>query len=422
MTKAGGRSDNLIATAGNGLIGRRALLGGLTLGAAGAAGAASAESIRRLAPDWMLSPGEPLSPYGSPAPSQTKVTRILAGAPAATGSSRTPLHLLEGTITPNSLHFERHHNGVPDIDPAKHELVIHGLVKRPLSFTRETLSRYPMESRIRFLECAGNSGALVRPQPQQASAGTLHGLISGAEWTGVPLSILLDEAGVYPSARWVIAEGADAAVLSRSIPMAACLDDAIIALYQNGEALRPEQGFPMRLFLPGLEGNMNIKWLRRLNVAASPVRSRDETSRYTELQRDGKARQFSFVMGPKSVILKPSFGLSMAGRGLYEISGLAWAGAGKVAKVEVSADAGASWAEAALSEPVLSKALTRFRLLWRWDGGPAVLMSRTVDEAGEVQPTRADWMAPYASGQIYHYNAIQNWKIDQAGQVTNVYA
>jgi len=414
-------------SAQNKLLGRRALLRGalLSAGAAAAAvGIAQADDgIGAGAPEWMKAPGKPLSAYGMPAKSQEKVQRIFTIAPgrAGTGSSRTPLHLLEGTITPGGLHFERHHNGVPEIDPAQHELMIHGMVKRPLAFSLESLMRYPMETHIRFIECSGNSGVLNQPQPQQVTAGELNGLLSCSEWTGVKLSILLAEAGVTSAAKWVIAEGGDAAAMSRSIPLEKCLDDAMIALFQNGEAIRPEQGYPMRLLLPGFEGNMNVKWIRRLNVTDTPVNARDETSHYTELMPGGKARQFLFAEGAKSVILKPSLGINMKGPGLYEISGLAWSGAGRVAKVEVSTDAGHSWTRAALTEPVLSKALTRFRLPWNWNGTAATLMSRATDEVGDVQPTRADWLAQYAPGQGYHFNGIQAWGIEADGMVKHVY-
>ena len=236
------------------------------------------------------------------------------------------------------------------------------------------------------------------------------------------LSTLLAEAGVTKEAKWVIAEGADAAAMSRSIPLEKCMDDAMIALYQNGEAIRPEQGFPMRLLLPGFEGNMNVKWLRRLNVTDAPVDARDETSHYTELMPSGKARQFMFLQGAKSAILKPSFGMTMKGPGLYEISGLAWSGAGRISKVEVSADGGKTWALAALNGPVLPKALTRFRMPWKWDGQPSTLMSRATDETGGTQPTRASWIAQYAPGQGYHFNGIQSWSIEADGTVKNVYA
>ncbi len=414
--------------AGNGLIDRRALLRGALLSAgvvASSAGMAQADdSVGSNVPEWMKTPGRPFSAYGTPSHWQDKVQRIFTIAPgrAGTGSSRTPLHLLEGTITPGGLHFERHHNGVPDIDPAQHELFIHGMVKRPLAFSLDSLMRYPLETHIHFVECSGNSGIFNQPQPQQMTAGELNGLVSCSEWTGVRLATLLAEAGVAKDAKWVIAEGADAAAMSRSIPLEKCLDDAMVALFQNGEAIRPEQGFPMRLLLPGFEGNMNVKWLRRLNVTDAPVDARDETSHYTELMPGGKARQFMFAQGAKSVIIKPSFGMTMKGAGLYEISGLAWSGAGRISKVEVSADGGKTWALAALTEPVLSKALTRFRLPWRWDGRPSTLTCRATDETGGTQPTRANWITQYAPGQQYHFNAIQSWSIEADGTVKNVYA
>ena len=409
--------------AGNGLLDRRTLLRG-GLFSAGIAGVArAADSIGADAPEWMKTPGRPFSAYGMPAKSQERVQRILASLPGrpGTGSSRTPIHLLEGTITPNGLHFERHHNGVPDIDPSRHELVIHGMVRRPLAFTLDALMRYPMETHIRFVECSGNSGGFNQAQPQQTTAGGLNGLLSCSEWTGVRLATLLDEAGVANGAKWVIAEGADAAAMSRSVPIEKCLDDAVVALYQNGEAIRPEQGYPMRLLLPGFEGNINVKWLRRLKVVDAPVDARDETSHYTELMPNGKARQYEFLQAVKSVIVKPSFGMTMKGPGLYEVSGLAWSGADRISKVEMSADGGKTWALAALNQPVLPKAVTRFRLPWQWDGRPAVLMSRATDETGDVQPTRSAWLAQFAPGQFYHFNGIQSWGVEADGTVKNVY-
>jgi sulfane dehydrogenase subunit SoxC len=408
--------------AGGGLLHRRTLLrAGLGLGGAMGAGAAFGQSL--ATPPSMRVPGAGFSAYGQPAQWRGDIVREYADVqtPPIAGASRTPLHRLEGTITPNGLHFERHHNGVPNIDPAQHRLVIHGMVRQPLSFDLDALHRYPMVTHNRFIECGGNSGGLSRPEPAQATAGSIHGLLSCAEWTGVPLAILLEEAGLDPEAHWLIAEGADGAGMSRSVPVAKAMDDAVIALYQNGEPIRPEQGFPMRLLLPGFEGNANVKWLHRLKAVAAPVHTRDETSKYTDLMADGRARQFVLQYGAKSVILKPSFGLSMRGPGLYEISGLAWSGAGRVAKVEISADGGQSWAEAALGDPVLPKALTRFRLPWRWDGAPAVLMSRATDEAGNTQPARAEWMAQFAPGQFYHCNVIQCWAVDANGEVSNVY-
>jgi sulfane dehydrogenase subunit SoxC len=415
------------AARGNGLLGRRDLLraGALAAGIAGVGAgiARAAETVGADAPDWMKTPGRSFSTYGMPSKWQEKVQRaftVLPGRPG-TGASRTPLHLLEGTITPNGLHFERHHNGVPDIDPNRHELAIHGLVKRPLAFSVESLMRYPMESQIRFLECSGNSGSFNQREPQQTTAGGLNGLLSCSEWTGVRLATLLDEAGIDRTAKWVIAEGADAAGMSRSVPIEKCLDDAMIALYQNGEAIRPEQGYPMRLLLPGFEGNMNVKWLRRLKVMDQPVNARDETSHYTELMPNGKARQYMFLQDVKSAIIKPSSGMNMKGPGFYEISGLAWSGSGRISKVEVSTDGGKSWAVAALTPPVLSKALTRFRLAWQWNGGPATLMSRATDEKGAVQPTRAAWVSQYSPVQFYHFNGIQGWRVDADGTVKHAY-
>ena len=427
MTKRKNPDEFDLQAAANGLLDRRSLLrGGLFAAGIAVAGAGlseAAEITGQNEPEWMRTPGRSFTPYGLPSKREEKVQRTFTLQPgrALTGSSRTPLQQLAGTITPNGLHFERHHNGVPDIDPARHELLIHGMVKRPLAFSMEALMRYPMETHIRFVECSGNSGAYVQPEPQQASAGGINGLVSCSEWTGIRLATLFAEAEVTPAAKWVIAEGADAAAMSRSVPLEKCMDDAVVALYQNGEAIRPEQGYPMRLLLPGWEGNMNVKWLRRLRVTDAPVDARDETSHYTELMPDGKARQYMFAHAVKSVITRPSFGLTMRGPGFYEVSGLAWSGAGRVSRVEISADGGRTWALAALNEPVLPKALTRFRLAWQWNGSPVTLVSRATDETGDVQPTRAKWMAQYAPGQFYHFNGIQSWAIAADGTVKNVY-
>ena len=410
------------AVAGGGLLHRRALFA-VGAGMAASAPAAQAAMVGAGSPPTMLAPGRPFSAYGSPSPSRKELTRILGRTPGGpgTGSSRTPLHLLEGTITPSGLHFERHHNGVPQIDPDRHELLIHGLVRRPLTFSLASLLQYPMETHVRFIECAGNSGAMVAAEPTQANAGSLHGLVSCSEWTGIRLATLLDEAGVAPGARWVLAEGADASGMSRSVPLAKCLDDAVIALFQNGEPIRPEQGFPMRLLLPGYEGSICVKWLRRLKLTTDPTFTKDETSKYSDLIPGGRAELFTFPMGVKSLITRPSFGVPMRGPGLYEISGLAWSGHGRISRVEVSADGGRSWAEAALSGPALPMALTRFRAPWRWDGGPAVLMSRAVDERRNRQLGRAEWLARYAPGQSYHFNAIHSWGVAADGTVSHVY-
>ena len=376
-------------------------------------------------PPWMKSPGAGFNDYGVPAKYENKVTRTFPRSqPGTTGSGaiRTPLEALEGTITPSGLHFERSHSGVPDIDPVKHRLLIHGMVKRPLIFTLDALMRYPMVSRVHFLECAGNSQLLYLPTPPTLTAGQTHGLVSCSEWTGVPLRLLLEEAGVDPRAPWLLAEGADAAAMSRSIPMAKAMDDAMLALFQNGERLRPENGYPIRLFLPGWEGNMSVKWLRRLKVVPAPIMTKDETSRYTDLQADGKSLMFTYPMEVKSVITRPSHGMSLAGAGLYQISGLAWSGEGRVRKVEVTTDGGRTWVNAALTEPVLPRALTRFRLPWHWDGAATVLKSRAIDDAGNVQPERDRFIAEHGSNAIFHCNAIQAWGVAASGEVKHVYA
>ena len=300
--------------------------------------------------------------------------------------------------------------------------MIHGLVRRPLVFTLEALHRYPMTSRIAFIECAGNSGALNAPTAQPLGVAAIHGLLGCQEWTGVKLSTLLDEAGVEPTARWLIAEGADSASMSRSVPLAKAMDDALICIYQNGEHVRPSNGYPVRLLLPGFEGNMNVKWLRRLKLTAEPAMTKDETSKYTVLLKDEKAWQFVFPLEVKSVITRPSPGLALKGPGFYEIAGLAWSGNGSIRQVEVSADGGQSWAPAALSGPILPKAPVRFRTPWQWSGGPAVLQSRATDDTGMVQPSRATFIAERGLRGQYHFNAVQSWRIDEKGEAANVYA
>jgi sulfane dehydrogenase subunit SoxC len=410
-------------SAGNGMLNRRVFLeGALIAGAVGAApsgGKADPLSV----PRWSTEPGSSFTPYGQPSHFEKDVVRTSPPPANPTtpgiGVARTPIAALDGIMTPSGLHFERSHSGVPDIDPEQHRLIIHGLVKRPLEFTMEALSRYPRVSRIAFVECAGNSGALNAPQPQPLNAQAIHGLLSCSEWTGVPLSTLLDEAGVEPAAKWVLAEGADASGMSRSIPIAKAMDDALICLYQNGEKVRPSNGYPMRLLLPGFEGNMNVKWLRRLKLVESPVMTKDETSKYTILLRDAHAWQFVFPIEVKSIITRPSPGLLLKGPGFYEISGLAWSGRGRVVRVEVSADGGASWTDAALQDPVLPKSLTRFRAAWSWNGGPAILQSRATDESGMTQPTRAQFAAERGLRGLYHYNAVASWRIDEKGEASN---
>lgn len=375
-------------------------------------------------PPWQHQTGGPFTTYGTPSKFEKYVIRNVGGnrRPAGEGVSWTPLQDLAGIITPSGLHFERHHDGVPDIDPALHRLVIEGLVRQPLEFSVESLLRYPMRTRYLVIECGGNSNAGWHQEPIQRPVGDFHGLVSCSEWTGVPLSILLDEAGVDPKAAWVIAEGADAGLLNVSLPLSKLADDAMIGLYQNGERLRPENGYPLRLIVPGWEGITHVKWLRRLQLTDRPAMTRNETATYTELQPSGKARMFTFVMDAKSLITSPSPGQKMYGPNVYEISGLAWSGRGKIAKVDVSADGGKSWAEADLQDPVLPQCFTRFRLPWSWDGNPAILKSRASDETGYVQPERDVLVGERGREGYFHYNAIVSWAIDEDGEITHVYA
>jgi sulfane dehydrogenase subunit SoxC len=418
------KDDDPEPVAANGLLNRRVFLESIAV--AGGVGVSGAAAEPLTVPQWSKQPGGPFAPYTQPSHFEDKVVRAIPAPPnpatLGIGTARTPLHLLDGMITPSGLHFERSHSGIPDIDPDRHRLAIHGLVKRPLVFTVEALSRYPMESRIAFVECAGNSQALNTTQAQPLNVTAIHGLLSCSEWTGVRLSTLLDEAGVEPGAAWVLAEGADAASMSRSFPLAKAMDDAIVCLYQNGERIRPSNGYPIRLLLPGFEGNLNVKWLRRLKLTAGPTMTKDETSKYTILLQDGKAWQFVLPLEVKSIITRPSPGIGLKEPGFAEISGLAWSGNGRIRQVEVSADGGQSWAPAALQQPVLPKAVTRFRMPWQWSGGPVVLQSRATDETGMVQPTRAQFIAERGLRGIYHFNAIASWRIDEKGQAANVLA
>jgi sulfane dehydrogenase subunit SoxC len=326
------------------------------------------------------------------------------------------LQSLVGTVTPSGLHFERHHSGVPAIKADTHELWLHGLVSTPLAFSMSDLKRLPAVSRMHFIECAGNTGRdhLGNPgkDPQES-----HGLLSSSEWTGVPLKILLDAVGVQPQARWIVAEGRDASMLNRSIPLAKALDDVLVAYGQNGEALRPEQGYPVRLLVPGWEGNVSIKWLSRIEVTDQPYMTRDEAAYYTDLLPNGTARRFTFLMEVKSVITSPAGRQRLAAKGIQQISGLAWSGRGKVRQVEISTNGGKTWAIARLEGPIHSKAVTRFTLPWHWDGSPAVLMSRCTDEAGFTQPTRDELVAERGMNATDHYNGIKAWYVHADGGV-----
>jgi len=427
--------DGMFATVGP-TVGRRGFL-------AGSLGGAAALMTARLAQAQEVPPGakyyevqdEPWNALGTPvnrnggygtrSQFETEVRWRYPTATEYTSWSMTPLGHSVGIITPSGLHFERHHAGVPTIDPAKHRLLVHGMVDKPMTYSMAQLRRYPAISRFYFVECSGNTLTEWREPTLKTAQGT-HGLTSTSEWTGVPLSTLLAEVGVRDGAAWVLAEGADGATMTRSIPLDKCWSDALLAYGQNGEAIRPEQGYPLRLLLPGWEGNANIKWLRRLEISDKPFMTREETSKYTDLLANGKARQFSFVMEAKSVITFPSGEMKLPGPGFYEISGIAWSGRGSVRRVDVSTDGGKTWSPAALDQPVLPLCHTRFRFPWRWDGAPAIVQSRCVDETGYVQPTLAALVKARGLngkfGSVYHHNAIQSWGIAADGSVSNVHA
>ena len=395
---------------------RHFLASGASLIALGSASFLSAKAFAdQSSSDPMLVPGSPARVYGERSPFESAARSV------GDFHSLTPLQDLHGIITPSSLHFERHHNGVPAIDPSRHRVLVHGLVARPLFITVDDLHRFPSVSRLVFIECAGNSRngwGIAEDRTVQ----DMHGLTSTSEWTGVKLATLLDAAGLKPEASWILAEGADAAALTRSVPLTdEVLSEAMVCYAQNGEALRPEQGYPVRLVLPGFEGNINVKWLRRLKVGSSPFMTRWETAKYTDLMPDGTAYQFSLVMEAKSVITSPSGGQQMR-PGFQEIRGLAWSGRGRVVGVEVTVDGGRTWHRAELQEPVLSKCHTRFRMAWTWNGEETILQSRCVDQTGYRQPSRAALIKVRGIHSNYHYNAIQSWKIERDGRVSNLHA
>jgi len=328
-------------------------------------------------------------------------------------SSRTPLQDLYGTITPSDLHFERHHAGVPLIDPAKYELLIHGMVDKAMVFTLADLKRFPSATRTCFIECSGN----FRTGKETMTPQDICGLTSQSEWTGVMLSTLFRELGVSPKASWFLAEGSDAAVMTRSIPLSKGWEDAMIVYAQNGEAIRPEQGYPARLLLPGWEGNTSIKWIRRIELTDQPFMTREETSKYTEPIKDGKIRQFSFEMDARSIITFPAYPVQLE-KGWVEIRGIAWSGRGKIRGVEVSVDAGKNWYPARLQEPVLEKAHTCFRLLWQWKGEETEILSRAIDETGYMQPTLSQLIAARGTDMGgYHLNPVTAWRIKGDGSV-----
>lgn len=403
---------------------RRALKLLFAGGAAAGAGAAFAEGGLEV-PAWSKSLGKPVAadPYGMPSSYERNVLRRESPGLTTTPHSSvafTPLQNLFGIITPNGLHFERNHAGRPEIDPQQHRFMINGLVRQPKIYTMDDLLRFPSVSRIHFIECGANSamewGNVAVPTVQYT-----HGMLSCAEWTGVMLSTLLDDVGFdRKRARFVLAEGADGASLTRTVPIDMALDDVMVAYGQNGEMLRPEQGYPLRLLVPGVQGVSSVKWLRRIEVGDQPWHTREETLHYSDLMPDGMSRQYTWIQECKSVITSPSGGQRLLDRGYYQITGLAWSGRGRIKRVDVSVDGGRNWTAAQLQAPILPKALTRFRLDWTWSGAPALLQSRAIDETGYVQPKMRQLREVRGTRSIYHNNAIQTWKVDADGRVHNV--
>ncbi|KAA5596232.1 sulfite dehydrogenase [Blastochloris sulfoviridis] len=419
-------------TNGRNRVSRRGLLGtalaaggAITLPRGASAGPGNPANQPPNLPDWSrtLGDGVAVRAYGKPSRHEADVIRRdveWLTASRESSVSFTPLHELDGIITPNGLCFERHHGGIAEVDPADWRLVLHGLVDKPLMFTLDDIKRLPRTNRVYFAECAANSGMEWRGAQLNGCQFT-HGMIHNVMYTGVPLKILLEEAGLKPNAKWLLIEGGDAAAMTRSLPLAKALDDCLVAYRMNGEMLRPENGYPVRIVVPGWEANMWVKWLRRIEVGDQPWHHREETSKYTDLLENGRARRFTYVMDAKSVITSPSPQAPLKhGKGFTVLSGIAWSGRGKIARVDVSLDGGRNWRTARLDGPVLDKSMARFYVEFDWDGRELFLQSRAMDETGYVQPTKDELRKVRGLNSIYHNNGIQTWRVLPGGEVENV--
>ncbi|RYG89381.1 sulfite dehydrogenase [Loktanella sp. IMCC34160] len=405
----------------------------LTGAAAAGAGAVATVAKGQGAPDpaiveqqpWRTFLGEGVDayPYGMPSEHEAHVIRRSVPwltADPISSVNFTPLHELDGIITPNGLCFERHHGGIAEVDPVEHRLMINGLVDKQMVFTMEDLKRFPRENHVYFLECAANSG-MEWAGAQLNGCQFTHGMIHNVMYTGIPLRLLLEEAGVKTNGKWIMVEGADAAGMNRSIPIEKAMDDCLIAFKMNGEALRPEQGYPVRLVVPGWEGNMWVKWLRRIEVGDQPWHAREETSKYTDLLENGTARRFTWEMDAKSVITNPSPQAPIThGPGPTVLTGVAWSGRGTIPRVDVTIDGGKNWYQARMSGPSLNKSMHRFYFEFDWDGTPLLLQSRAHDSTGYVQPTKNELRAIRGENSIYHNNGIQTWYVNEQGIAENV--
>ncbi len=411
---------------------RQVLFGAAAAGGAlatlGVGAAKSAKAAALTVPEVTKSMGRPIEAeaYGMPSKFEAHYKRrrtdVFVNKQNFSDWSMSPLQHQKGIITPNGVIYERHHAGTPDIDPKTHKLVIHGMVKQPLEFSMDALMRYPSVSKFHFMECSGN-GLTDWLQARSKTVQQTHGLLSCSQWTGVPASWLLDEAGLQPGAKWVMFEGADGSAHVRSVPIDKVMKDTLIVYGSGGEMLRPENGYPLRAFIPGWEGNVSVKWLRRIKVSDNPWHFRSETARYTDPMPEGKWRQFSFEMECKSVVTNPSGGMKMQGPGHYQIEGFAWSGNGHIKAVDITTDGGKTWRPAELERPILDKCLTRFTYRWNWYGKPAKIASRAVDSTDYVQPTVAELAKVRAIvGFVQHHNGVFPWSIDANGEVKNAIA
>jgi sulfane dehydrogenase subunit SoxC len=411
---------------------RRRFLGAAGLAGAGLAAASLPLRAQEAKPDplitevqdWnrYLGEGVDKRPYGTPSRFEKHIVRRDVSWLTASPDSSvnfTPLHELDGIITPSGLCFERHHGGIAEIDPANHRLMIHGLVDKPLVFTMEDIRRMPRQNHVHFLECAANSGMEWRGAQLNGCQFT-HGMVHNVMYTGVPLKLLLAEAGLKPNAKWLMLEGADASGMNRSLPVEKALDDVLIAFAMNGEALRPEQGYPLRAVVPGWEGNIWVKWLRRIEAGDKTWQAREETSKYTDLLSDGRSRRYTFIMDAKSVVTNPSPQAPLKHKGRNVLSGLAWSGRGTIKRVDVTLDGGKNWQSARIDGPVLEKSLTRFYVDFDWAGQELLIQSRAMDSTGYVQPTKDELRKVRGVNSIYHNNGIQTWHVRANGETENV--
>lgn len=404
--------------AGAGMAGVGAALGGQ-------AKAATPDPAITEIQDWnrYLGQGVDAAPYGKPSPFEKEAVRRTVPwltADLISSINFTPLHMLDGTITPSGLCFERHHAGLAEVDPAKHRLMINGLVDKPLIFTMADLKRMPGRiNRPYFLECAANGGMEWRGAQLNGCQFT-HGMIHNVVYTGIPLKVLLDEAGVKTNGKWIMPEGADASAMTRSIPIEKAMKDCLVAWGMNGEALRPEQGYPLRIVVPGWEGNMWVKWLRRIEVGDQPWHHREETSKYTDLLADGRSRRFTWIMDAKSIVTNPSPQAPLKHKGPNVLTGLAWSGRGRIKRVDVSLDGGRNWQSARIDEDNQALSLARFYVDFDWNGQEMLIQSRAMDDTGYVQPTKDELRKVRGTNSIYHNNGIQTWLVRANGETENV--